>query len=174
MVSLSLATRHGKLRSLQIPLMLFQSACDPKTIFEVLQKFGLRSSQLQIGETRGENISIMVWFILSASANTASVEHLPCLIHRREHKNEIILIYLHFCPLLKSDHYPEFWNPFPRKTERQWFFYHHIDIKCPDYVYVKGNYRILNHYLRHENKVNENNILSHCEVLRCKNIIKTM
>ena len=41
------------------------------------------------------------------------------------------------------------------------------DIKCQDYVYVEIEYwstmKKIKHYLRHENKVNENKVLSYCE-----------
>ena len=45
---------------------------------------------------------------------------------------------------------------------------------CQDYVYIKWEYWStmwkIKHYLRHENKVNENKVLSYCGALRCEAI----
>ena len=46
---------------------------------------------------------------------------------------------------------------------------HNTHRKCQDYVYVNGKYKSTmqktKHYLRQENKVIENNVLSYCETL---------
>ena len=46
--------------------------------------------------------------------------------------------------------------------------------KCPDYIYINWEYWSImlkiKHYLRHENKVNENKILSYCKASRCETI----
>ena len=44
-----------------------------------------------------------------------------------------------------------------------------LNIKCQDYVYVKGGYQntmLKKHYVWHEHKVNENKVSSYCEALR--------
>ena len=50
--------------------------------------------------------------------------------------------------------------------------------KCQDYLYVKWEYWStmykIKHYLRHENKVNENKVSSYCETLRCETIKKKL
>ena len=52
----------------------------------------------------------------------------------------------------------------------------HINRKCQDYVYVKWEYWNtmckIKHYLRHENKVNENKVLSYCDASRSQTIKK--
>ena len=50
------------------------------------------------------------------------------------------------------------------------------DRMCQDYVYVKWEYWSamwnIKHYMRHENKVNENKVFSYCDALRRETIVE--
>ena len=52
-----------------------------------------------------------------------------------------------------------------------------LNRKCQDYVYVKWEYwstmHKIKHYLKHENQINENKVLSYCETLRCETTKRT-